>query len=561
MKIGRRMFALVAMLALVLLTACGSGSSGGSGTTDSGGSGAASTATTAAESSPSATESTATGDAERGGTVVLMFSNDPPHLVPALNADQALQFIGAPIFSGLVSLDTELQPVPDLAEEWTISPDGLRYEFKLRENAVFHDGTPVTSADVRYTIEEVSLKYHARAMTAFRNVESIETPDDHTIIFNMANPFPAFMLELTAAEMGILPKHIYEGSDPRENPANMRPVGSGPFQFKEWVKGDHVALTRFDQYYKDDKPYADELIIRIIGDPSSRVAAFEKGEVDYFPYQVLPRAQVAQLEQLPGVERFNGAGFPAALVLNWNIQEGPLANVEVRRALAHAVNRQMITDRAYFGQGVPSTGPIPSTLTTFYSPDVPEYAYDVDKANEMLDAAGFPRGDGGQRFSLRLTYDRSQDALETTAQILRDNLKDVGVEVELRPVELAVALEQVFTHYDYDMFIASVTTNGDPAIGVSRFYTTESIRQGSNYVNSARYSRPEVDELFAKADSTVDIEERKRLYAEVQRLIVEDLPQLWLVDYFGVDLSQNLGGVFQSVYVHLQTDELWRKSQ
>lgn len=188
------------------------------------------------------------------------------------------------LFNGLVALDATLSPVPDLATRWTISPDGKSYTFDLAE-AKWHDGQPFTSADVKYTFEEILLKYHARTKAGLASViEGIDVPNDRQIVFRLKAPHGAFLRRLDVTEAPILPKHLFAmAGDPNNAPANLKPIGTGPFKLTKYQKDESVTLQRNPDYFKQDLPKLDRLVLRIIKEPSTALLAFQRGEVDYFP--------------------------------------------------------------------------------------------------------------------------------------------------------------------------------------------------------------------------------------------------------------------------------------
>src|SRR5690606_35419066 len=214
----------------------------------------------------------------RGGTLVVALGADPEHLNPALTTSYPAAAVGASLYSALIWLDETGRPQPELAESWEISADGRTYTFHLRRDARWHDGRPLTSADVKYTMENLLGPYHGRFRNAYDQLEGIDTPDDHTVVLRLREPYAPLMTLLTVFDAPILPKHIYEGTDPLNNPANFNnPIGSGPFVFREWVRGDRVVLERNPDYF-DEPAYLDRLIYRIIPDDLSRSVALEVGE-------------------------------------------------------------------------------------------------------------------------------------------------------------------------------------------------------------------------------------------------------------------------------------------
>jgi peptide/nickel transport system substrate-binding protein len=193
-----------------------------------------------------------------GGAMVLATFTDPGSLNPGLTTSVPTHLVAGPIFNGLVGHDFQFTPVPDLAERWSVSPDGREYTFHLVPQAIWHDGRPVAAADVKFTFEEVLLKYHGRTRAALeRNLETIETPDPHTVLFRFKESYAPFLALVEVVNAPILPRHVYAEGDLQKHPANSAPIGSGPFKFKEWVRGDQVTLVRNEQYFKPGKPYLD----------------------------------------------------------------------------------------------------------------------------------------------------------------------------------------------------------------------------------------------------------------------------------------------------------------
>jgi peptide/nickel transport system substrate-binding protein len=244
-------------------------------------------------------------------------------------------------------------PQPNLATSWTISPDGLTYTFTLVDNATFHDGKPVTSADVKFTMEEVVKKYSPWGSSIFDCVDHVETPDNYTVAFKLKYPFATFMTVMNFNYFAVLPKHLYEGTDIMTNPYNTDPVGSGPYKFVEWVRGDHVTLTRYDDYFKKDKPYIDRIVYRIPADEATADTMLDKGELDYISCKILPQ-DVDRLRDNPNlvVDDREYTALSVLVYLFMNCKEGHItADPDVRRAIAMAINKTRHLDLIQLMQG------------------------------------------------------------------------------------------------------------------------------------------------------------------------------------------------------------------
>ena len=209
----------------------------------------------------------------RGGSMTIGLVAEPTTLVSLTNVFTPSLSVSAKVTEGLLTYDQEINPRPSLATEWTVSPDGLRYVFKLRPGVIWHDGKPFTAADVAFSLETIK-KSHPRGRSTFANVTAIATPDPLTVELTLSQPAPYLIKALNASETPIIPKHRYEGMEPTASPNNTAPIGTGPFRFKEWVRGSHVIYERNPDYWDQPKPYLDQLVVRFIPDAAARSAAW-----------------------------------------------------------------------------------------------------------------------------------------------------------------------------------------------------------------------------------------------------------------------------------------------
>ncbi len=468
----------------------------------------------------------------RGGTLVVPVNADPTTLNPAVTIDINVHRVMWEVFEGLVELDRDLNPLPGLADSWDVSVDGMTITFHLAKNVKWHDGKPFTSKDVEFSVMEVVGKYHPQNMWIKDYLKSIETPNDHTAVFLMKKAYAPLFLGLIEKNCPIIPRHLYEGTDILKNPHNLsNPIGTGPFKFKEWMKGDQVTLIRNENYRKPGLPYLDRIIFRVIKDPGTRSLAFEKGEIDLLDFITGSYPDFKRLSSLPNVITSPPFGDPGLSVIALNLKGNKiLSNLKVRQAIYHAIDRQFISDKARYGLNPPADSAIPKLFRDFYNPNVKKYDYNLGKANKLLDEAGYQRGTDGVRFKIRLTYELGFTYAEKPSQIIKPMLREAGIDVALEVLERSVLFEKVFAKYDYDMFVFGQSPNGDPAIGLSRYYTTSSIKP-IPFVNVVRYSNPEVDRLFDEAASAVDRKKRAKAYWRVQEILAEELPYIWLFEF------------------------------
>ena len=458
----------------------------------------------------------------RGGTLVTVLGSNVRNLNSAVQSGIVTGFPGAQLFASPLRYDEDWTPQPYLAETWEVSSDGLSVTLNLVQNAKFHDGTPITSEDVAFSVEVIKANHPFKSM--FAPVETVETPDAHTAILKLSKPHPALMLAMSGQLMSILPKHIYGDvpinevkTHPRNNEGT---VGSGPFKLVEYKSGEHVILERFDDFFIEGRPYLDRIVMRIITDPAARAIAYENGELHMGAFESLPRI-INRLKDVDGLT-VTPDGYGAIGPLDWlamNTQRGPLQDVRVRQAIAYAVDKNFIQNALMQGTAADSrTGIHPDS--PFYNANVPAYDVDLDKANALLDEAGFPM-DGDSRFSL--TIDFGWPGVKPQVEYVKAALKKVGIDVEVRASADFPTWAKRMGEMDFDMSWDTVFNWGDPVIGVHRTYDSTNIGKGV-WSNTQGYSNARVDELMAMAAVESDPAKRAAMYAEFQEIIATELP-------------------------------------
>jgi peptide/nickel transport system substrate-binding protein len=478
----------------------------------------------------------------RGGTLVVAISADPGHLNPAITTSGATHTAAELIYNGLFGRDERGDPVPELAESWTIEQAGAVYRFRLRPDVTWHDGKRFTAADVKFSFEEVLLKYHARTKASMGGVlAGIDTPDDRTVVFRFKQPYAPLLLQLDATEAPIVARHVYEGSDPQTNPANAQPVGTGPFKLASYRKGAEIRLVRNAAYFKKDLPHLDHLVMRVIPDAGTQVLALENGEVDFLwgvpgPDQARLKAdsrfRLSQTSYHPG-------GSHCIMTVSFNLERPILKDVRVRRAIGHAVDREAFLRQVLFGEGRAATAPISSELTWAHARGLALPAFDRAEAERLLDAAGWKkerdatrvaRGVAGVADGTRLAIDFVHfPAFAKYGELLRQHLGAVGIDVTPRPLEPAVFAPTVFRDRSFDTNVISYCNGPDPEIGVRRMYHSSQIGPAP-FTNAAAYRNERVDALFDQASRTVERDRRATLYRQIQEIVVRDLPYVWLVE-------------------------------
>ncbi|WP_324650112.1 ABC transporter substrate-binding protein [Georgenia sp. H159] len=477
------------------------------------------------------------------GVAVIVTDADPETLNPGMTTSNQTLDVSAKIFEALIWIDPDGQPQPLLAEDWQVSDDELVYTFTLRDDVTWHDGEPFTSADVKWTIEE-GMPNNSRAQGVIEQIASVEAPADDEVVITLNEPYAPLLQQLKVFDLPILPKHVFEGGDLANHDANREPVGTGPFQFSSWDPGRSLTLVANEDYWDDGKPQLSELIYQIVPDAANRSAGLETGEYDFVGAFYLPRADVERLDSLDSVEVRRQTTIPSLHFVQFNHENEYLGNVEVRQAIAQAIDRPRIVEQAMSGLGLPAVGSFGEGFPWLVNEDVSYdslYPLDPTAAKERLDAAGVPEGT-----TFRLTYDAAKPQFQAASQIIRDDLSALGIEVIIEPFETSVYRDVVYAQRDFDMALQSFTSSGDPAIGYHRIYRTNDTNDPN--VNATGYSNAEVDELLAQAETVSDLEERGEFYKQAQAILNEDVPTLILYDELQADaMSTRLEGLFAGV--------------
>ena len=458
--------------------------------------------------------------------VHIVIQPEPPILMQGLSQNTPTNMVAGNIYELLLRFDEKFNAQPSLAKSWTVSPDKKTYIFNLQEGVVWHDGKPFTADDVVFTLDkflrEVSPRWRPIANS---QVDKIEKVDDLTVKITLKQSFAPLPLVFEVSSGPIVPKHIYEGTDFRANPANNTPIGTGPYMFKEWKKGSYIHLTKNSALLAEGtSPISTISIGRSFPDAAARAVAYETGKIDVLPGGSVDVFDVARLSKLPNT-CMTTKGWEMFAPIAWiapNHRRGVLGNKQFRQGLMHAIDRDFGKNTVWDGIGKVATGPI-NSKTRFYSSDVPKYPFDPAKAKQLIKETGYK----GEKLSLLvLPYG---EIWNRWAEAVKQNLADVGVNVEIEATDVPGWTQRV-ANWDFDLTFNFLYQLGDPAIGVSRNYLSSNIVKGNPFANSEGYSNPEVDKLFAEAAVAPSDEERQRLYTKVQQLIVEDVAILWLLE-------------------------------
>lgn len=487
---------------------------------------------------PSAGGAAAPSGPVRGGTLRLMGHQEVAGMGPADQGASVQENVVRAIHDSLVMVDEMLVTKPVLAESYEVAPDGLTYTFTLKQGVKFHDGAELTAADVAYTFNYYRDPASATAIVGdFANIDSVEAADDYTVVVRMAAVNAASLV--TWAETPIVQSAYH--AEVGEDVYRTQPIGTGAFKLVSWVPADHVELEAFDDYFQG-RPNIDRIRQEVVPDPSVRAIALETGDSDavLWPLLVEDSLRLAQDPNFTVIKTSTGGikHFP----LNNKLPQ--LSDKRVRQAMMHALDRQRIVDELWNGAAVVAHAAY-SPKFAFYSidqdPTTKRYDYNVDTAKALLDEAGWvPGPDGirvkdGVRLSFTCTTITGDTARRPIAELAQIFLREIGVEMLLAEAPVSAILEAL-PKGEMDSSIFNWTYGGlDPDPGGT--LKTGGSRNFNNFEN------PRVDELIEAGLQEVDPEKRRPIYAEIQRIVVEEVPMLYLQwdDWYNVFSSRVKG--------------------
>jgi len=511
-----RMFAVVFLIGAVILGACAPATTPGT---------------------PSA--SAASGQPKKGGTLILArageVTNLDPHKVPAFTSARVFELV----YSYLMRLDENLGVQPDLADGMpTTSSDGKTVTVKIRSGVKFHNGDPLTSADVKYTFDRIiDPKTAAVARSFFGDVDNITAPDATTVVFNMKTPNAALIAYFAHPNSGIVSKKIGEAN--ADLTKKETAIGSGPFKLAEWVPDNYMRFEANKDYYVSGQPYLDGIRINVVPDETALAAALRTKAADM---AIVTNAQVART-----IRSESGITLSAKPSLSYNLlflntKRKPLDNLKVRQAIASAIDRKAIIDAVAFGEGE-VTGPIAPGLANYALPtsQYPLYTRDVAKAKQLLtEAAAGP-------VTLTIMTSTTEPAYgKDEAQLVQAQLAEAGITVKIEAVEFNTYVDR-WLKSDFDIATGLNGGGPDPDFYVFRYFTDD-----GNLNQIVSYKNPVSSDAIKQARATTDAAKRKDLYTTAQKELVNGVPFVWL--FVGRDYNASLPTT--KGFIHLPTGSI-----
>jgi peptide/nickel transport system substrate-binding protein len=456
-----------------------------------------------------------------GGTLISAQTSEAtgldPQLVPALSRSRRSPLT----YNQLVRFDPEMNPQPELAESWQISPDGLTWTFKLRQGVKFHDGQEFTSADVKFTFDRL-LEKSASGKSDFIAVDKVEPVGKYGVKFVTKEPFAA----LVAALGGFWGFIVSEaGVKKGGGDLNKIAMGTGPFMLEDWKVEQQMVFKKNPNYFKKGQPYVDELIVRVIPDEANIVAALRTGQIHHAFIEDNKNYNLLKEEKTLTGYRSSRLGYD---YLNMSANRGPLGDVRVRQAISYAIDRSQVMRVATAGFGR-LTAPATAPMKQWQIPEeqwMKYYKPDVDKAKKLMAEAGQANG-----FTVKCMVIPTFPTMMSGGPVIAQQLKRIGITMEIEQVEYAIWIKRWQAH-DFDMTLNSTPGYADPDVA---FFRALHSTKGQNW-NS--WKVPEVDALLEEGRKTMDPKKRKEVYDRVQIAILENVPHLWLYSADLIDFTQ-----------------------
>ncbi|MFC1568571.1 peptide-binding protein [Candidatus Margulisiibacteriota bacterium] len=453
--------------------------------------------------------------ADPNGRLIFALLGEVSILNPILSTDTTSSAVEGAIFTGMTKINKHLEVIPDLARSWKVSKDGKVWTFHLRKDVKWHDGQPFTAEDVVFTFNSIlNPKVNSVRRSDFI-IDGVpikfQALDKYTVQAILPKPFAPF---LSRSGSSIIPKHILEGQDINTAAFNRKPVGTGPFMFKEWVTGDHVTVVRNPNYYLG-KPKLAEIIYKVIPDANAQLVALEAGEIDSTG---IPPKDYSRMKAQAGINVFE---FDSLLYtyLGLNMANPKFADKRVRHALAYATNKDQLVKLIYKGLASPAYAPS-APVSWAYSDDVAKYPFNPEKAKQLLKEAG------AEDLEFTILVNQGNKEREKAAVILQQQYKKVGAKVNIRVLEWSALLKIINAPADpkaFDAVIIGWSLGLDP--DAYSIWHSSQYPKGFNFI---KYINPEADELLEQGRTTMEKAQRKKIYGKLWQTIADDQPYVFL---------------------------------
>jgi len=465
--------------------------------------------------------------AERNpNTFVESSIGDARRLNPVIANDSASAAINDQVFNGLVKYDKDINLIGDLAKRWEVSNHGKTITFFLRKGVLWHDGVEFTAADCLFTYQKfIDPNVVTPYSSLYMDIAKAEIVNRYVFRVTYKEPFSPAM---ESWSMGVIPKHLLEGKDINTDQFNRHPIGTGPYRFRDWTAGQKIVLDANNDYF-EGRPNIDQFIYRIIPDSSTMFQELLSGGVDLMglnPLQYLRKSETRRIR-----DNYVKFRYPANAYtyMGYNLRNPLFGEVKVRQALSYAINRRGIIEGILLGLGRPCTGPF-SYVSWAYNPHAKVYEYDPERARRMLAEAGWKERNStgvliknGEPFHFTIMTNQGNTERIRTAEIIQQNLQDVGVHADIRVMEWQAFLEQIDKR-SFDAIILGWSMGRDPDL-YDIWHSSKTKKGEYNFIN---YKNTEVDRLLIEGRRTFDMEKRKKIYYRIHEILAEEQPYAFL---------------------------------
>jgi peptide/nickel transport system substrate-binding protein len=441
-------------------------------------------------------------ESAKGGSLVVCVSDEPPGLDPTMSASAAIdRVVYANIFEGLVKVDRNGRYVPGLAMKWEATPDGKVYTFTLRKGVTFHNGEPFNARVAKWNLERGAAKDTKNAHPEFfRVIEKIETPDDATLKVTLKDVDALFIVHMGEGDAVMLPMKGYENTA-------AQPIGTGPFKFVQWTRGDRVDMVRNEKYWNPQLPFLDKVTFRFIGDPSAQIAALKAGDIDIIGWVLAPEL-VVDLTHDPRFKVLSGAST-SEMIMSTNNKAKPFDNKLVRQAMAYAIDRQAVIDLVMSGYGTPIGSHWPP-ITPYYKDLTGMFPYNPKKAKELMVQAGYPNG-----FEATIKLPAIYAYAKRAGEVIADMLGQIGIKLKIEIVEWGVWLDRVFKQKDFQLSMIGHAEAWDIGIYANPNYYFQ-------------YDSQEFRDAYAKALKAPNDAEKAKWFGRCQEIVASDAVNAFL---------------------------------
>ena len=479
---------------------------------------------------------------EYGGRIILGSIGDASNFISLLTADAASHDVANNIYVSPLKYDKNLNIVPYAAKSYEVLDEGKRLRITMRKDVQWEDGTPLTAEDVEFTYKlYIDPNTPTPYSEDYLQVKKFTLLDKYTFEVTYDKPLARMLLSWM---LDILPKHLLEGKDLVSSPLTSKPVGAGPFKFKEWDRGTKIVLEANDNYFLG-RPYLDELVYRVIPDTSTMFLELKAGHLDMMslsPQQYLYQTNGAYWKDNFVKYRYLSFGYS---FLAFNFKSPFFTDRKVRQAISYAIDKEGLVKGVLFGQGKSTEGPF-KPGTWVYNDAIEDYGYDPAKASELLAEAGWEKDDdgwlnkGGVSFEFTILTNQGNEERIKTATIIQSQLKDVGIRVTIRTVEWAAFIKEFVNKGRFDAIILAWNILQDPDISAV-WHSSQAVEGGLNFI---RYINPELDKWLEIGRSTLEQGKRKEAYDRVQEILHTDQPYCFLyVPYSLPIISKRFKGI------------------